>query len=46
MPPTHMKESPRELPIRNARPQPERVVTTQELLAGSHRIWIQHAAER
>jgi hemin uptake protein HemP len=25
---------------------PERVVTTRELLAGAHRVWIQHAAER
>jgi hemin uptake protein HemP len=24
----------------------ERVVTTKELLAGAHRIWIEHAAER
>jgi hemin uptake protein HemP len=29
-----------------ARPTAERVVTTQELLGGAHRIWIQHAAER
>jgi hemin uptake protein HemP len=29
-----------------ARPQPERVVTTKELLGGAHRIWIEHAAER
>ena len=28
------------------RPQPERVVTTKELLGGAHRIWIEHAAER
>jgi hemin uptake protein HemP len=28
------------------RSQPERVVTTQELLGGAHRIWIEHAAER
>jgi hemin uptake protein HemP len=28
------------------RPSPERVVTTRELLAGAHRIWIEHAAER
>jgi hemin uptake protein HemP len=28
------------------RPQPERVVTTRELLAGAHRIWIEHATER
>jgi hemin uptake protein HemP len=40
------------LPARGAGqspPQPkpdERVVTTQELLAGGQRVWIQHAAER
>lgn len=28
------------------RPPGERVVTTQELLGGAHRIWIQHATER
>jgi hemin uptake protein HemP len=28
------------------RPSTERVVTTRELLGGSHRIWIEHAAER
>ena len=28
------------------RPQPERMVTTKELLGGAHRIWIEHAAER
>jgi len=28
------------------RPSAERVVTTKELLAGAHRIWIEHAAER
>jgi hemin uptake protein HemP len=31
-------------PVRRA--QPDRVVTTKELLAGGHRIWIEHAAER
>ena len=46
MPPTDIKEPSRESPVRNARSQPERVVTTRELLAGSHRIWIEHAAER
>ena len=46
MPPTHIKEPPRELPAQSARPRPERVVTTRELLAGSHRIWIEHATER
>ena len=29
-----------------ARPVPERVVSTKDLLAGAHRIWIEHAAER
>ncbi|MBC8027045.1 MAG: hemin uptake protein HemP [Steroidobacteraceae bacterium] len=29
-----------------SRPSTERVVTTKELLAGAHRIWIEHAAER
>jgi hemin uptake protein HemP len=28
------------------RSAPERVVSTRELLAGAHRIWIEHAAER
>ena len=43
--PNHIKESPVSAPA-PARPATERVVTTQELLAGSHRIWIEHAAER
>jgi hemin uptake protein HemP len=30
----------------SAAPSNERVVTTQELLGGAHRIWIEHAAER
>jgi hemin uptake protein HemP len=29
-----------------ASPPAERVVTTQELLRGAHRLWIEHAAER
>jgi len=29
-----------------ARPGPERVVTTKDLLGGAHRIWIEHAAKR
>ena len=45
MPTIHLKEPTRE-PVRDARPQPERVVTTRELLAGAHRIWIEHAADR
>ena len=49
MPPTHIKESVRALtPADPAPPRPiaERVVSTRELLAGAHRIWIEHAAER
>jgi hemin uptake protein HemP len=30
----------------NVRPGAERVVSTKDLLAGAHRIWIEHAAER
>jgi hemin uptake protein HemP len=29
-----------------ARPNTDRVVSTRDLLAGTHRIWIEHAAER
>lgn len=47
MHPAHIKES---LPTPSqpaaARPASERVVSTKELLAGAHRIWIEHAAER
>jgi hemin uptake protein HemP len=32
--------------IPTSRASTERVVTTKELLAGAHRIWIEHAAER
>jgi hemin uptake protein HemP len=44
---THVKESPL-TPAQPAatRPAPERVVSTKELLAGAHRVWIEHAAER
>lgn len=28
------------------RPRPERVISTQDLLAGGHRVWIEHAAQR
>jgi hemin uptake protein HemP len=28
------------------RAQPDRVVSTKDLLGGAHRIWIEHAAER
>ena len=34
-------------PAAPSRPSaPERVVSTRELLAGAHRIWIEHAAQR
>jgi hemin uptake protein HemP len=50
MPPTHIKESlppkPLGLDPAVARPASERVVSTKDLLAGAHRIWIEHAAER
>lgn len=47
MRPTHIEES---SPVTQVGPAPrpvvERVVTTRELLAGAHRIWIEHATER
>ena len=43
---TLIKEPPRELPAGAARPPAERVVTSQELLGSSTRIWIEHAAKR
>jgi len=46
MSPTHLKEPPREPTGDAARPPAERVITTRELLGESHRIWIQHAAQR
>jgi hemin uptake protein HemP len=47
MVPSLIKESPAVAPApAPARPTTERVVTTQDLLAGAHRIWIEHAAER
>jgi len=44
---THIEESP-PAPAQPAaaRPAPERVVSTRDLLGGAHRIWIEHAAER
>lgn len=33
-------------PAKPAVPNPERVVTTRDLLGGAHRIWIEHAADR
>ena len=45
--PDHIKESPPDpAPAVPARPAPERVVTTRELLGSAHRIWIEHASER
>ena len=46
MVPDHIKESPSVPAPSPSRPSAERVVTTQELLGGAHRIWIEHAAER
>ena len=46
---TYIKESlpavPPDVAAREGRPG-ERVVSTKELLAGAHRVWIEHAAER
>jgi hemin uptake protein HemP len=47
MRPAATKEPRLTVPAASApRPSPERVVSTRELLAGGHRIWIEHAAER
>jgi hemin uptake protein HemP len=47
MPTTHIKESlVAARPVAASRPPRERVVSTTDLLAGAHRIWIEHAAER
>jgi hemin uptake protein HemP len=47
MRPAPTKEPASSVPAISApRPSPERVVSTRELLAGAHRIWIEHAAER
>lgn len=44
---THIEEPPQSpVPGPAARPGAERTVSTKDLLAGAHRIWIQHAAER
>jgi hemin uptake protein HemP len=40
------EEQLRETSANSAHPRVERVVTTRELLGGSHRIWIEHAAQR
>jgi hemin uptake protein HemP len=51
--PTHIDEpcppEPRPADTGNATPAravSERVVTTKDLLAGAHRVWIEHATER
>jgi hemin uptake protein HemP len=45
--PVPLKDSSRPAPSAPVtRPSPERVVSTRELLNGSPRIWIEHAAER
>ena len=47
MPPPHIKESPPlPAPAPAAIPPTVRVVSTKDLLAGAHRVWIEHAAER
>jgi hemin uptake protein HemP len=46
MPTTHIKGSPPVPSGAPPRPASERVVSTKDLLAGAHRIWIEHAAER
>ena len=47
MRPVPQKESTVPSPASAAlRTSAEKVVTTRELLAGAHRIWIEHAAER
>jgi hemin uptake protein HemP len=45
MVPDHIKESPSAAPAPSL-PGTERLITTQELLGGAHRIWIEHARER
>jgi hemin uptake protein HemP len=44
---THIEElSNAAAPVPAARPAAERTVSTKDLLAGAHRIWIEHAAQR
>jgi hemin uptake protein HemP len=43
---TLIKVPPREPPASGARPPAERVMTSEELLGSSRRIWIEHAARR
>ena len=47
MRPTHIEESAATVPKPvTSKPAADRVVSTKDLLAGAHRIWIEHAAER
>jgi hemin uptake protein HemP len=47
MHPIHIKEPPPATTSSAAAPpEPDRVVTTRDLLGGAHRLWIEHAAER
>ena len=41
-----IKESSSTAAVRPKAAQPERVVSTRELLGDAHRIWIQHSTER
>ncbi len=44
---THIEEmSQKPAPVQATRPSAERSVSTKDLLAGGHRIWIEHAAQR
>jgi hemin uptake protein HemP len=45
MAPTHIKESNVPSPPKGPR-EPERVISTKELLGGSHRVWIEHSTQR
>lgn len=46
MPPGHIEESPPPTQPPSAAPEPERSISTRELLGGAHRLWIEHAADR
>ena len=43
---TLIKEPPGAAPTKGSRPPDERVVTSQELLGGGRRIWIEHSSRR
>ena len=42
----HIKESPAGVPAAPPRRDSERVINTRDLLAGSQRVWIEHADAR